>query len=115
MRPGFACFGGRLRHLLNDQEFLTLLAASPEARKLIRSLCRMFGLPFIPLLREPRRPGARSLEAASSESVNRTPTQRVPLRPEPVRPGLLPCPALPNLPRYLLPLGYDPLIRKKPP
>ena len=98
MRPGLHCFGGRLRHLLNDQEFLSLLAASPEIRKLIRSLCRMFGLPLIPLLREPRRP-------------------RVP-RPKPFRPQLLPCQPFPNPPRLLLPPGYDPLVpvprRKKP-
>ena len=59
MRPGLHCFGGLLRHLLNDQEFLSLLAASPGIRKLIRSLCRMFGLPLIPLLREPRAKRAR--------------------------------------------------------
>lgn len=71
MRPGLHCFGGRLRHLLNDQEFLDLLAASPQIRKLIRSLCRMFGLPLIPILRTRRaseRPGPTRKPSRSSPS-----------------------------------------------
>ena len=122
MRPGLHCFGGRLRHLLNDQEFLNLLAASPEIRKLIRSLCRMFGLPLIPLLREPR--------------SNRPPKPRSPSRVRITKPRSLPpvvrallAPTLPpaKAAQHLLPplRGaerrsnlYDPLVpvprRKKP-
>jgi len=42
--PEAACYGGQLRHLLSEPEMAALLAASPQARRLLRPLCRMLAV-----------------------------------------------------------------------
>jgi len=43
--PEAACYGSQLRHLLAEPEMAALLAASPQARRLLRPLCRMLAVP----------------------------------------------------------------------
>jgi hypothetical protein len=67
---GIGAFGGQLRHLLeNDAELQALLEASPQARRLLGPLCRMFGIappppPARPLPPTPGLPGAAPPPAA---------------------------------------------------
>ncbi len=42
--PEAACYGSQLRHLLAEPEMAALLAASPQARRLLRPLCRMLAV-----------------------------------------------------------------------
>jgi len=42
--PEAACYGSQLRHLLSEPEMAALLAASPQARRLLRPLCRMLAV-----------------------------------------------------------------------
>ncbi len=42
--PEAACYGTQLQHLLSDPAMAALLAASPQARRLLRPLCRMLGV-----------------------------------------------------------------------
>ena len=42
--PEAACYGSQLRHLLTEPEMAALLAASPQARRLLRPLCRMLAV-----------------------------------------------------------------------
>jgi hypothetical protein len=52
-------YAGYLRDLLHDADMLALLAASPEARRRLRPLWRMYTADPLPaLLRGPRRPRA---------------------------------------------------------
>lgn len=117
MRPGLHRFGGLVRCLLNAPQFVefhALLAASPEIRKLVRSVCHMFGVPLIPALREPprervRRPKPENQPHLANEESSSATTFLT---------GLDPGLSLLNLPRLQLPPGYDPLVRvprrKKP-
>lgn len=59
--PGAACFGGQLQHLLlTDPEMASLLAAAPQAGRMLRSLLWMTAIRPLPeILRRPARP-ARS-------------------------------------------------------
>ncbi len=59
-----ACYGGQLKHLLNEPEMQALLAASPQAKRILRPLCRALAIelpwtvtaPRPPRLRKPRKP-----------------------------------------------------------
>jgi len=42
--PEAACHGSQLRHLLAEPEMEALLAVSPQARRLLRPLCRMLAV-----------------------------------------------------------------------
>ncbi len=42
--PEAASYGSQLRHLLTEPEMAALLAASPQARRLLRPLCRMLAV-----------------------------------------------------------------------
>jgi hypothetical protein len=55
---GIGAFGGQLRHLLaNDAELQALLAAAPQARRMLGPLCRAFGIDVDnPLASPPARP-----------------------------------------------------------
>lgn len=55
--PGAACFGGQLQHLLlTDPEMASLLAAAPQAGRMLRSLLWMTAIRPLPeILRRPAR------------------------------------------------------------
>jgi hypothetical protein len=42
--PEAACYGTQLQHLLSEPAMAELLAASPQARRILRPLCRMLGV-----------------------------------------------------------------------
>ncbi len=43
--PEAASYGSQLRHLLSEPEMAALLAASPQARRLLSPLCHMLAVP----------------------------------------------------------------------
>ncbi|MBV8615961.1 MAG: hypothetical protein JOY66_19630 [Acetobacteraceae bacterium] len=57
LRFGWQAAGSRCQfeHWLEDPEVKALVAASPQARRILRALCRMFGIPLGPALALPRR------------------------------------------------------------
>ncbi|MBV8399597.1 MAG: hypothetical protein JOZ17_12775, partial [Acetobacteraceae bacterium] len=57
LRFGWQAAGSRsqFEHWLEDPEVQALVAASPQARRILRALCRMFGIPLGPALALPRR------------------------------------------------------------
>ena len=65
LSPNVNCAAGRLQHMMNDPEMVTLLAASPRLVALLRPLCRMLGVEFPPGIlpppppRAPRKPRPR--------------------------------------------------------
>ncbi len=56
-----AAYGSQLQHLLADPEMAALIAAAPQAGRILRPLCRMLGVRLPPSLRQPslRQPGPR--------------------------------------------------------
>ncbi len=87
--PEAAASGSQLQHLLEDPELAALLAAAPQAGRILRPLCRMLGV------RPP--PGPLTLPRHS----------RTPLPPRPGASGQPPPPAAPGdrppAPRRLAP------------
>ncbi len=80
--PQAAAAASQLQHLLADPAMADLLAAAPQAGRLLRPLCRMLGV---------RPPPARSLSSGRKQAgpVGRPP----PVRPEaPPRPSVPPRP-----------------------
>ncbi|HLN08195.1 MAG TPA: hypothetical protein VK281_04440, partial [Xanthobacteraceae bacterium] len=70
--PQAASHGSQLRHLLSEPEMAALLAASPQARRLLRPLCRMLAVeppraPDPPLCEAAPAPARPSLPAAWRE------------------------------------------------
>jgi hypothetical protein len=53
--PEARCSAAQLQHLLEGPEMAALIAAAPQAGRLLRPLCRMLGVDHPPL-RRPRRP-----------------------------------------------------------
>jgi hypothetical protein len=49
-----ACFAGQVQAVLGDADMVALLAASPQARRVMRPICRMLGIDAS-VLREPAR------------------------------------------------------------
>lgn len=70
--PGAACFGGQLQHLLlTDPEMASLLAAAPQAGRMLRSLLWMTAIRPLPeILRRPARP-ARSAPPSAPLSLTK--------------------------------------------
>ncbi len=54
--PEAAASGSQLQHLLTDPELAALLAAAPQAGRILRPLCRMLGVHLPPALRPPPPP-----------------------------------------------------------
>jgi hypothetical protein len=96
-------YGGYLRDLLHDADMLALLAASPEARRRLRPLWRMYTADPLPaLLRGPRRPRARQPSVARPRVASRrvagaslppTPDRPAPSRARPAPPTVVARPA----------------------
>ena len=57
LRFGWQAAGSRsqFEHWLEDPEVKALIATSPQARRILRALCHMFGIPLGPALALPRR------------------------------------------------------------
>ena len=49
-----APLGAQLEHLLSQEEYVAFLAACPQARRLLRPLCRMLGVGAVRKARKPR-------------------------------------------------------------
>jgi hypothetical protein len=65
------CYGSHLNTMLAEPEMLALVQAAPQAGRLLRPLCRMFGIDPLPeYLRLPPRPPRRR---ASRRQASRTP------------------------------------------
>lgn len=58
LRHEAAGYGSQLNHLLNEPETAALIAAAPQAARLLRPLCRMLGIAPAALQAPPRRPPA---------------------------------------------------------
>ncbi len=85
-REAAAAAGSQLRHLLTDPEMADILAAAPQAGRLLRPLCRMLGVQPPPALALPPRPRAPRRPAAAGPP-RATPAPRPRAAPEPgVRP-----------------------------
>lgn len=52
-------YGGQVSHILDDPEMLALLAAAPQAGRILRPLCRMMAISLPEQLRRPARPPPR--------------------------------------------------------
>ncbi len=96
LAPDAAQLGGQLRHLLADPELASLLAAAPQAGRILRPLCRMLGIlpgPDLPAAlfrpRGPRRSPAPPLPSAASP-VPKPSTAPSPAPQWPIPPGLAP-------------------------
>ena len=62
-----ACLRSQLEHwLTTNPELATLLAAAPQAGRILRPLCHMLGIPLPPALRLPPRPPRHKPEPAAS-------------------------------------------------
>jgi hypothetical protein len=96
-------YGGYLRDLLYDADMLALLAASPEARRRLRPLWRMYTADPLPaLLRGPRRPFVARTRVARPPVASRrvagaslppTPDRPAPSRAKPAPPAVVARPA----------------------
>ena len=71
--PETVGYGGQVQHLLADPEMTALLAASPQARRILRPLCHMLAIKPPPSLRSPRRaePASPAAPAASGPAATR--------------------------------------------
>lgn len=85
-----AIFGSQLRHLLADPDMAALLAASPQAGRLLRPVCRMLGID--PGADIPPALFARRAKAASPASHGDPPAHTPPVA-HTVPPRYLPEPA----------------------
>jgi len=76
--PEAACYGSQLRHLLAEPEMAALLAASPQARRLVRPLCRMLAVPppAVPGAPPPDPPDPPLSDAAAAPPRSPPPTAR---------------------------------------
>ena len=99
--PEAAAYGSQLHHLLSDPEMAALLAAAPQAGRILRPLCRMLAVPPIPALLPPPVP----LLAPSPVRPPRASTPASEPRGRPPRSGLAAAPGLAplGLPRRFSP------------
>ncbi len=70
--PGAAAAGSQLQHLLGEPQTAALLAAAPQAGRLVRPLCRMLGVRPPPVLTPSQRP-ARSPAAPKRPAAGPSP------------------------------------------
>ena len=79
--PGAAAYGSQLQHLLTTPEMADILAAAPQAGRLLRPLCRMLGVrpppALAPALAPPPRP-ARPRQPPSSRPAAVGPSATAP-------------------------------------
>jgi hypothetical protein len=78
--PGTAAYGSQLQYLVATPEMTALLAAAPQAGRILRPLCRMLGVPP-PAKQPPAKPPAANLEPAPSTSSPATSSPATPAEP----------------------------------
>ncbi len=95
MVPGTAAYGSQLQHLLADPEMAALLAAAPQAGRLLRPLCRMLGVrpppALTPALARPPRPARPSEAPSRPAAVGPASPAAPPATPPRPRAGPDPC------------------------
>jgi hypothetical protein len=84
--PEAAAFGAQLQHLLADPEMAALVAAAPQAGRVLRPLCRMLGV----------RPPPGPLAPPSRPRAPAPPSPGLTRGPAPPSPGLTRGPAPPS-------------------
>ena len=97
--PWIASFAaGRLHDLVQDPEMAALVAAAPQAGRVLRPLCRMFGIrrpAYLRLRRGPRKPRAPCKTAGMPEASQPVNSNPAPRPPPPRRHGAGPGPPRP--------------------
>jgi len=88
-----ACFAGQFRVILAEPEMVGLLAASAQARRILRPVCRMLGIEAVMLAPETLAPEPDVATPQSGRDAISTPD-----RPKLPPPGPLPPPAIPLRP-----------------
>jgi hypothetical protein len=95
--PEAACSAGGLHYLVTQPELAALLAAAPQAGRLLRPLCRLLGVKLPPALQLPRVPRATppATEAAATTTATTAlaaprPAEATPAPRPPKRRGLAP-------------------------
>ena len=63
--PETAAYGGQVEHLLANPNMTALLAASPQAGRILRPLCHMLAIKPVPALAAPRRAKPLAAPAAA--------------------------------------------------
>jgi hypothetical protein len=107
-------YSGYLRDLLQDADMLALLAASPEARRRLRPLWRMYTADPLPaLLRAPRRP--RGQAHSDRDAADNTPPHTCPPQSCQPEPSNRLSPPLAKAPRFRLSLRRPPSHRRLAP
>ncbi len=87
--PEAASAASQLQHLLAEPEMAALLAAAPQAGRILRPLCRMLGVRPPAVVALPPRPAERSANSRPSASFGPPPSAAPPPRraePVPLRP-----------------------------
>ena len=90
-----AAYGSQLQHLLSDPEMAALIAAAPQAGRILRPLCRMLGVRPPPALLPPPPAPPTAPSHAAAPAASRTAPPPGPARPPP-DPPLAPAPAPPR-------------------
>ena len=90
--PGTAAYSGQVQALVANPQTAALLAAAPQAGRILRPLCRMLAIPLPDYLRLPRPPSEAPRNGAdNAATASEPPPGGSPTRPaRPVRPW---CPA----------------------
>ena len=103
--PGTAAYAGQVQSLLADPQTAALLAAAPQAGRILRPLCRMLAIPLPDQLRLLPGPDSGPPQAGAD-------TAEPPLEPPPTRPERS---ARPVCPARLIPCREAAAGRKPPP
>ncbi len=78
-----AGYGSQLRHLLAEPEMAALIAAAPQARRILRPLCRMLGVRLPPGPAPKDAAPAAPDPPATAEPIGPPPPSSAPPRPPP--------------------------------
>ena len=98
--PEAAAFGSQLQYLLATPEMADVLAAAPQAGRLLRPLCRTLGVRPPPVLTPPPRPARPPKPPRRGATPRQSPARpAAPLTPRPPPPTPTPPRATPPPPR----------------
>jgi hypothetical protein len=76
--PEAAAYASQLQYTLAEPEIAALLAATPQAGRILRPLCRMLGVPLPPALRLARVPRARPANPAGGSAAAQSAAHQTP-------------------------------------